>query len=78
MITLTLTPALTCALAVASHAGTESVVLVISVDVNVEVAGPGTCSEPTGRDGILDLKTFLKKRFISLMIDVKEKGLSIR
>jgi hypothetical protein len=50
----------------------------MSADVNVEVAGPGTCSEPTVRDGVLDLKTFLKMRFISLMINVKEKGLSIR
>jgi hypothetical protein len=59
---LTLTPAVTCALAVASLpvAGTDgmrSVVLVMPVSVDVEVAGPGPCIEPG--DGFLDLKTFL-------------------
>ena len=51
-------PAVTCVLAVASLAGMDgmrSVVLVMSVDV--EVACPGTCNEP--RDGFLDLNTFL-------------------
>ena len=33
--------------------------------VDVEVAGPWSCFEP--RDGFLDLKTFLKKLFISLV-----------
>jgi hypothetical protein len=54
----TLTPSVTCELAVVSQAGMDSVisaVLVISVDV--EVAGPRPRSEP--RDGFLDLKTFL-------------------
>jgi hypothetical protein len=41
----------------------------------MRVAGPGPCIEPG--DGFLDLKTFLKMRFISLMIKVKEKDLSI-
>ena len=45
------------------------------VFVNVEVAGPSPCMEP--RDCFLDLRTFFKKRFISLMIDVKEKGGSL-
>ena len=45
------------------------------VDVEAAVSGPGTCREP--RDGFLDLKTFPKMRFISLMIDVKEKEHSI-
>jgi hypothetical protein len=51
-------PAVTCALAVASLAGMggmKSVVLVMSV--GIEVAGPGPCIEP--RDGFLDLKNFL-------------------
>ena len=53
--------------------GMISVVLVMCVDV--EVAGPGPCMEP--RDGFLDLKIFLQKRFISLMVsvEVKEKDL---
>ena len=36
--------------------GMRSVVLVMCVDVNVEVVGPGPCFET--RDGFLDLKTF--------------------
>jgi hypothetical protein len=60
---LTLTPAVTCALAVASLlvAGTDgmrSVTVVLVMSVDVEVAGPGPCIKP--RDGFLDLKTFLK------------------
>jgi hypothetical protein len=60
---LTLTPAVTCALAVVSLlvAGTDgmrSVTVVLVMSVDVEVAGPGSCIEP--RDGFLDLKTFLK------------------
>ena len=48
-----------------------SVVLVKSVDI--EVAHPGPCIEP--KDGFLDLNLefFLKMRFMSLMIKVKEK-----
>jgi hypothetical protein len=71
---LTLTPAVTCALAVASLlvAGTDGMrsvtVLVMSVD-----AGPGPCIEP--RDGFLALKTFLKMRFISLIKGQRERSL---
>jgi hypothetical protein len=56
---LTLTPALTCALAVASLlvAGTDGMRSVLVMSVDVEVAGPGPCIEPI--DGFLDLKTFL-------------------
>ena len=55
-------PAVTCALAVISPTwtgmdGMVSAALVKSVDVDVDVAGPGPCVEP--RDGLLDLKTFL-------------------
>ena len=53
-------PAVTCALAVISPTGMDGMVsaaLVKSVDVDVDVAGPGLCVEP--RDGLLDLKTFL-------------------
>ena len=48
-----------------------SVVLVKSVDI--EVVHPGPCIEP--KDGFLDLnlEMFLKMRFMSLMIKVKEK-----
>ena len=40
---------------------------VAPVLVDVEVAGPSPCMDPS--DGFLDLKTFSKMRFISLMID---------
>ena len=74
-----MTPALTCALAVPSESkegmdGMRTVVPVL-VDVEAGASGPGPCREP--RDGFLDLKTFPKMRFISLMIDVKEKEHSI-
>jgi hypothetical protein len=46
----------------------RSVLLVMVVDV--EVAGPGRI-EPRG--GLLDLKAFLRIRFISLMIKVFER-----
>ena len=36
------------------------------VPVDVEVAGPGPCTELESGDGFLDLKAFLKMRFISL------------
>jgi hypothetical protein len=49
--------------------GMRSAVLVMSVDV--VVTGSGPCIEP--RDGFLDLKSFLKMRFISLMIKVKRE-----
>ena len=62
--TLTLTPAVTCGLAVVSQAGTEGVSLrsavpVMSGDVGVGVgvAGTGPCFEP--RDGLFDLKSFV-------------------
>ena len=66
-------PVVARALAVTSLArmdGMVSVVLVISVDI--EVAHPGPCVEP--KDGFLDLnsESFLKMRFMSLMIKVKE------
>ena len=50
---------------------------VVPVLVDVEAADPGPSIEP--RDGFLGLKAFffLEVRFISLMIKVKEKGLSI-
>ena len=51
--------------------GKRSVVLVMCVDV--EVAGPGPCIEPRGC--FLDLKTFLYKRFISLMVDVEDRDI---
>ena len=72
----TLTPAVTWALTVVSVAGMDgmsSVVLVMNVDV--EVAGLGTCIEP--RVSFLNPKTFLKIRFISLIIKVNEKDPSI-
>ena len=71
-------PAATCALVVLeSQAGTDSIRSVAPepVLVDVEVAGTSPCMEP--RDGFLDLKTFFKMRFISLMINVEEKGFSI-
>ena len=37
----------------------RSVVPVMSVDVEVELAGPGPCSEPRDSFLDLDLKTFL-------------------
>ena len=43
----------------------------VLVDVEAAASGPGPCREP--RDGFLDLKTFLNMRFISLVINVKEK-----
>ena len=52
--------------------GMRSVVLFMSV----EVAGPESpdpCIEPI--DEVLDLKTFLQMRFISLMIKIKERSL---
>ena len=55
-----------------SQAGMDSMRSVAPVLVDVEVAGPGPCMEPG--DGFLGLKTFFKTRFISLMIDVKEKN----
>jgi len=49
-----------------------AVVLVMSVDVELEVAGPGPCIE-----GFLDFETSLETssylRFIPLMMKVKEK-----
>ena len=60
-------PAATCALAVPSESGTDSMRSAAPVLVDVEVAGPSPCMEP--RDCFLDLKIFFKKRFISLMID---------
>ena len=50
---------------------------VVPVLVDVEAAGTGPCVEP--RDGFLNLKTFfaLELRFMSSMMKVKEKGLSI-
>ena len=36
------------------------------VPVDVEVAGPGPCIKLESGDGFLDLKAFLKMRFISL------------
>jgi hypothetical protein len=50
--------------------GKRSVALFMSVDV--EVAGSGPCIEP--KDAFLDLKTFLKMRFISMMIKVEENS----
>ena len=53
-----LMPTVTCAPAVASLAGMDSMgsaVLVMSLSVDVKVAGP--CIKP--RDGSLDLKTFI-------------------
>ena len=41
-------------------------VVPVPVLVDDKVAGPGPCMEP--RDGLLNLKSFLKKRFISLMM----------
>ena len=68
-------PAATCVLVVPSdsesQAGMDSMRSVAPVLDDVEVAGPGPCMEPG--DGFLGLKTFFKTRFISLMIDVKEK-----
>ena len=46
----------------------RSAVPVLSVDVDVKVAGSAPCFEP--RHGFLELKTFV---FISLLIKVKEK-----
>ena len=70
-----MTPAVTCALAVLSESkeGMDGMRLVVPVLVDVEsaVSDPGSCRET--RDGFSDLKTFAKMRFISLMIDVKEK-----
>ena len=69
-------PAATCALVVPeSQVGTDSIRSVAPEPVLVDVEVAGTSMEP--RDGFLDLKTFFKMRFISLMIKVKEKGLSI-
>ena len=74
-----MTPAVTCALAVPSESkegmdGMRPAVPVV-VDVEAAVSGPGPSRET--RDEFLDLKTFPKMRFISLMIDVKEKEHSI-
>ena len=76
---LTLTPAVTCALVFASLASMDcmrSALLVMIVDVEVIDSGP--CSiEP---EGFLDLITFLKMRFISMInlkVNLKEKDLSI-
>ena len=44
---------------------------VVPVLVVVKVAGPGPCTEL--RDGFLDLKTDLKIRFISFMINVERE-----
>ena len=55
-----------------SQAGMGSMRSVAPVLVDVEVAGTSPRMEP--RDGFLDLKAFFKMRFISLMINVKEKG----
>ena len=63
-MTLVVTCALAIGLLVARMDGMRSVVLVMSVDG--EVAGPGSCIET--RDGFLDLNTFLKICFISIMI----------
>ena len=41
-------------------------VVPVPVLVDDKVAGPGPCMEP--RDGLLNLKNFLKMRFISLMM----------
>ena len=72
-------PAATCALVVPSdsesQAGMDSMRSVAPVLVDVEVAGTSPWIE--ARDGFFDLKTFFKMRFMSLMINVKEKGLSI-
>ena len=68
-----LTPAVTCALAVASLAGMDGMRSVLVKNVDIEVTCPCTCIEP--RDGFLDLEILLKKRFISLMIKVKEIAL---
>ena len=47
-------------------------VVPVPVLVDDKVAGPGPCMEP--RDGLLNLKNFLKMRFISLMMNlVKSK-----
>ena len=57
---LALTPTVTWALVIASQAETDgmrSVVPVMRVDVDVDVAGPGPCFEP--RNDFLDLKTFI-------------------
>ena len=82
---LTLPPALTCALEleVASKSqargmyGMRSVALVL-VDVEVEGSAWGSCVERQSY-GFLDLKAlfFLFVRFISMMINVKEKDVSI-
>ena len=69
-------PAATCALVVPSDlesqalAGMDSL---RSVLVDVEVAGPSPCMEP--RDSFLDLKTFLKMRFIvsSMIVKVEDR-----
>ena len=74
-----MTPAATCAPVALSdsesQAGMDNMRSVGPVLVDVKVAGPSSCTEP--RDGFLDLKSFFKARFISLMIEVKEKGFSI-
>ena len=62
-------PAATCALVVVptdseSQAGMDGM---RSVPPVLEVAGPSSCMEP--RDGFLELNTFFKKLFISLIID---------
>ena len=41
------------------------------MSVDVEVAHPGPCIEP--RDGFLDLKTFLYRCFMSMMVKDKDK-----
>ena len=58
-----------------SQARRDGMGSVVPVLVDAKDAGPGPCMEPT--DGFLDLKTFLYMRFISLMIEVKEKDRSI-
>ena len=70
-------PAATFALVVASdsdsQAGIDSMRSVAPVLVDVEVVGPNPCMEP--RHGFLELKTFLKMRFIVSLMIVKEKDL---
>ena len=50
---------------------------VAPVLVDVEVAETNPCASVKSKDGFLDLKTFFKMRFISLMVKVKGKHISI-
>ena len=58
-----------------SQAGMDSMRSVAPVLVDVEVAETNPCVK--SKDGFLDLKTFFTMRFISLMVKVKGKGISI-